>query len=148
MAQKLRVGISLFVRKGTQSLWENGIFQNCLFLAMLLQRSPIVGEVVLVAGGGNGDASDARAFLQESPVPVIDMAEAMPRLDLMIEMSAQLDKQWVIDFRARGGKIVLVSGAGGSIGSELCRQILRLQPIRLVLMELSVHPGPSRLECG
>jgi FlaA1/EpsC-like NDP-sugar epimerase len=52
------------------------------------------------------------------------------------------------------GRVVLVSGAGGSIGSELCRQVLACRPQKLVLFELSelalytVHQEMMQLTAG
>ena len=52
------------------------------------------------------------------------------------------------------GRVVLVSGAGGSIGSELCRQVLACRPAKLVLYELSelalytIHQELSQVVAG
>lgn len=35
------------------------------------------------------------------------------------------------------GKVILVTGAGGSIGSELCRQLVAFEPDRIVFLELN-----------
>jgi FlaA1/EpsC-like NDP-sugar epimerase len=37
------------------------------------------------------------------------------------------------------GRTVMVTGAGGSIGSELCRQVSRLNPTRIILVEMTEH---------
>lgn len=49
----------------------------------------------------------------------------------------QMDDSLPDGAQAYAGRSVLVSGAGGSIGSEICRQLLAHRPRRLVLFDVS-----------
>lgn len=55
--------------------------------------------------------------------------------DLLGRETVHIDHDGIEEFIQ--GEIVLVTGAGGSIGAELCRQIARRLPERLVLIERS-----------
>ena len=76
---------------------------------------------------GMADVVAGRAKLEEfKDVGVEDLLGRDPVTPKAVLMNANI-----------AGKIVMVTGAGGSIGSELCRQIMRLNPTKLVLFELS-----------
>ncbi|HOB76138.1 MAG TPA: nucleoside-diphosphate sugar epimerase/dehydratase [Phycisphaerae bacterium] len=53
--------------------------------------------------------------------------------DLLGREPVQLDSEAI--GRYIEGKVIMVTGAGGSIGSEMCRQIARFKPKRLLLVE-------------
>lgn len=54
--------------------------------------------------------------------------------DLLGRSPVQLDTDAVAEFLGR--KTVLITGGGGSIGSELCRQIMRHKPAQLIIVDI------------
>lgn len=58
-------------------------------------------------------------------------------LDLLGRSEAALDEAGIA--ATIKGRVVLVTGCGGSIGAELCRQVVRFKPARLVLVDLSEY---------
>ncbi|SEH75560.1 NDP-sugar epimerase, includes UDP-GlcNAc-inverting 4,6-dehydratase FlaA1 and capsular polysaccharide biosynthesis protein EpsC [Rheinheimera pacifica] len=88
--------------------------------------------------------------LEELPIPV----QSIPGMSDLVDGSMRIDELQDVkieDLLGRDpvapktklmranihGKVVMVTGAGGSIGSELCRQIITSEPKTLVLFELS-----------
>jgi FlaA1/EpsC-like NDP-sugar epimerase len=53
--------------------------------------------------------------------------------DLLGRDPVQLDTRGLHEWL--GNRVLLISGAGGSIGSELCRQVARYQPAHVILLE-------------
>ena len=55
--------------------------------------------------------------------------------DLLGRDPVQLDEGLLTGFLR--GKVILITGAGGSIGAELCRQVTRFEPACVVMLDLS-----------
>lgn len=92
---------------------------------VLAQLEPLTIKVLSIPG--MADVVEGKAQLSEfREVEIEDLLGRDPVTPKPELMAANIT-----------GKVVMVTGAGGSIGSELCRQIVRQQPKKLVLFEIS-----------
>ncbi|RQO59285.1 polysaccharide biosynthesis protein [Paucibacter sp. KBW04] len=65
----------------------------------------------------------------------VDQLRDIQPEDLLGREPVQLDEAGISE--CLNDKVVLITGAGGSIGSELCRQVARYGPSKIVLYEMS-----------
>jgi FlaA1/EpsC-like NDP-sugar epimerase len=72
-----------------------------------------------------------RGHVQATDVRELDIEDLLGR--------DPVKPQLVLMARHTAGKVLLITGAGGSIGSELCRQVCAFQPHRLVLLDHSEY---------
>ena len=119
-------------------------------LPWLIQKFDVSHVLLAMPSVSRRERREVVESLEPLPVHV----QTVPEIDDLISGKAQVDdirEVDVEDLLSRPpvapderlmqanllDKSVLVTGAGGSIGSELCRQILRIRPKTLVLFEVS-----------
>jgi FlaA1/EpsC-like NDP-sugar epimerase len=105
-------------------------------IAMPSASAKRIGEVALFLG---------KAGVQVETLPAVeDMASGKARVskirpveiqDLLGRETVELDSKSIRHFVEN--KVVMITGAGGSIGAELCRQISHLNPRRVLMVEQS-----------
>lgn len=121
-------------------------------LQMLLARFDIHDVIVTLPAATQSQRKKVMAFLEQHGVKV-RILPAMNDIASGRHLVSSLREVDISDLLGRDsveadtdllgvcitGKCVLVTGAGGSIGSELCRQIVALSPSRLVLLEANEY---------
>ncbi|AZZ99562.1 nucleoside-diphosphate sugar epimerase/dehydratase [Pseudoalteromonas sp. R3] len=119
-------------------------------LYALIERKRVKKVLLAMPSESRARRKEILAQLESLPVEVLtipgmaDVVEGRATLDEIkdVEIEDLLGRDPVAPKQALLnatilGKSVMVTGAGGSIGSELCRQIIKQSPSKLVLFELT-----------
>ena len=95
---------------------RNEILKNLSNYPLQVQTLPTVGDIIQ----GRVSLSDIKDLDVDD---ILNRDQVLPNTELLSKNITS--------------KVVLVTGAGGSIGSELARQIIKLKPQKLLLLELN-----------
>jgi hypothetical protein len=100
----LRVGITIGLAHEAESLWNNGIKQNAVFLAEALARCPRVGSVHLV----NTTQVPITPALpwDQNRWPTTTFEQAKDSLDVLIELGGQISAEQTGYLKERGTRLV------------------------------------------
>ncbi|MFT5467252.1 MAG: FlaA1/EpsC-like NDP-sugar epimerase [Verrucomicrobiales bacterium] len=133
-------GVRMFGKlKSIGDLAKQGNAQMILFLPPFATPNSIKDIMNMVAEAGC--SADYRVIpglrdIAEGNVEV-DSLKRVEIEDLLNRKPNQFDRSIIENFLK--GKSILVTGAGGSIGSEICRQVLSYGPSKLVLFDAAEY---------
>lgn len=100
----LRIGITIGLSSASESLWCNGIKQNALYLAKLLQHSPFSYQVVLLNTTDIAITDQLPWDLAAFPCEPYDTGSL--NVDLMIALGGSLPQPCIDELKARGCPVV------------------------------------------
>lgn len=127
----LNGNISVAKRLGQALIEANLLTEEQLSKALELQR---------IEGGKIGENLVRLGYISEERLVsflntrfVLSQIKPISLVDLLQREPVKTDIESVKEFI--NGKVVMVTGAGGSIGSELCRQIINYNPSNLILID-------------
>ncbi|MGM9589492.1 MAG: polysaccharide biosynthesis protein [Faecousia sp.] len=115
MVQRYRISKIIFAVPSASAKTRKEILDICATTSCEVQILPGIYQMV------NGEVS------------VSKLRNVSPQ-DLLGREPIQVNTEEIVGYLS--GKVVLVTGGGGSIGSELCRQIARANPAQLIILDI------------
>lgn len=118
LKKKFKVNFILFAIPSIKKIKKNKIIKRLSKYKLIVKTLPNISDII----DGKISVSDIKDFLTDD---LLGRDQIVPDKDLLNKNIKS--------------KSVLVTGAGGTIGSELCRQIIRCNPEKLILVEINEY---------
>ena len=101
----LTIGITIGLKQEDETLWNNGIKQNAVFLADALRNCSNVANVFLV--NTTPIKITERLPWNQERWPTQSFDAAKDELDVLIELGGQIDEEQTANLKQRGTRVVL-----------------------------------------